>query len=129
MRVGEILGNVKFVLGVIGSWALNWTEEQKNIEYYNNILKLNDNELTIMRNEISQLYELNKFGMDYIFTDLEAAREIYKKYLKNINGVRLIGIGLKEDEYRIFKYEEQIEKDNKYYGVNICFNKKGYDIT
>ncbi|WP_105620039.1 hypothetical protein [Vallitalea okinawensis] len=125
---------------IIGDWILKWHSNHRELttEYNDKLLKLSRQKMNELIEETNTLFDINKFGVAHMFTDISLAREIYQKYFRHINGIRLIGIGLKEDEYEIFRDEEEIEKDiHGYYGVNVCFNNRevmnisniiGYDV-
>lgn len=95
---------------IIGEWILKWNSNHKELttEYNNKLLKLFQPKLNELIQEINKLFDINKFGVAHMFTDISSAREIYQKYFRHIKGIRLIGIGLKEDENEIFKDEEEI---------------------
>lgn len=121
----------------IGEWTIRWWSDHKRINYFKELLSLSSEKVDEFLDDIEELYNIKKFGFPGVFTDLESARFIYKKYLNHLEGFKLIGIGLREDEYRTYCDLEDIEKNNEHYGINICFSNKkildktnilGYDI-
>ncbi|MBN2879111.1 MAG: hypothetical protein JXN65_05710 [Clostridia bacterium] len=103
---------------------LNAKRGDKALELYQIITQLSINEIEKLNKDMTELHMCGKFGMDGVFSDKDAAIEIYHKYFRHLNDVKLISLGLASEEYNDILETEPIDKNNRYYGIYTCIAEK-----
>lgn len=99
---------------VNGDNIMNTANEynDKTLQHYKNVTKLNASDIDILNRDIDRYFKLNKFGFDGSFSDKNTAIEIYKKHFAHLDNVKLISLGLNDEELKCV-----IEGKNYNYGT------------
>jgi|GEM_PF-4223103 len=94
------------------------------VDYYQSITKLDKKSISDLNNDITKIYKKGKYGFDSIFSDKNSAIDIYNKHFTHLKDVKLISIGLNEEEYQLFCKEEEVKPCNGFYGLFTSFVNK-----
>ena len=94
------------------------------VDYYQGITKLDKKSISNLNNDITKIYEEGKYGFDSIFSDKNIAIYIYNKHFTHLKDVKLISVGLNEEEYQLFCEEENVKPCNGFYGLITSFVNK-----
>ena len=96
----EIISVSNCICDIVPSyWALDWvTNRENDIKRAKDRLKLNDKEFLELEKWTTYKFNLNSFGWQHGFIDLETAKEFKRLFLNKVEKVYIVSIGLIDEE-------------------------------
>lgn len=120
------------------AWALSWvTHKEEDTARAKEVFDLTNADIDRLSDLADSLFDNDLLGWQYVLSNLETAQELYRQYLRNVDNIKLLAIGLPVNHIDEFLAAIQPSDNQGRTGILINVSKRieleggtllGYDV-